>query len=65
MTTTLAIKILGAALILAILAIAVLVGLERTPPDILELLAASALSGLLGVLAPSRSTGDTGGDHRA
>lgn len=52
-TTTLAVRVLGAALLLAVVAIAVLAGLERAVPDVLTVLASSCLAGLLGLLAPA------------
>jgi hypothetical protein len=64
-TTTTALRILGATLLLGLVSIAVLAILERPTPDILELVTSSSLAGLLGVLAPSRAEQGPAPRHRA
>lgn len=69
MTTTTALKLLGSALLVALVGIVALAILERPIPDILELLAASSLSAIAGVAAPRiadaiQAPNGAGGDHR-
>jgi hypothetical protein len=72
MTTTLALKLLGSTLLVSVFGIIALVALDKTVPDILELLAASSLSAIAGVSVPRGSApagapdGDLDGPaHRA
>lgn len=54
--TRLALALLGGALLLSVLAISALAWAERAIPDVLQVLASSSLTGILGVLVP-RPTG--------
>lgn len=56
------IGILGAVLLACVIGIIVLAANERTIPDVLQNIGVGALTGLVGVLVPSRSAGDPGGD---
>jgi hypothetical protein len=58
MTSSTPVRILGAALLLAVVAIAALAAIGRPVPDVLELLASSTLAGLLGLLAPTPHNGE-------
>lgn len=64
MTTTTALRILGAALLLGLVTIGLLAWAERPIPDILELVTSSSLAGLLGMLAPAPRQAREG-EHRA
>lgn len=59
----LAVLILGAALLLGLLAIAALAWASRPIPDILQLLTTSSLTGILGLLAPRPGLGTQGGQE--
>lgn len=56
------IGILGAVLLAAVVGIIMLASQEKAIPDVLQNIGVGALTGLVGVLVPSRSAGDPGGN---